>query len=213
MNLDLLRKYHPDLSSDTLEKFTHWHEVLRQTNQKVNLISRKDEDNIVEHHLLHALALKVESPWIEGTRFLDVGTGGGIPGVPLAILAPDCHFHLLDSTLKKIRAIESIVKELGLENVTCHHERIEGFKLRFHFILGRAVKPVPQMWRWTKKNLSNQRRHRKANALLYLGGIDQLPLVEAMQGIQFETQPLAQLYPDIPFYQEKILYRVTPLRS
>ena len=139
-------------------------------NEKINLISRKDIAFLEEHHLLHSLAITKVLRFAPGTTLLDVGTGGGFPGIPLAILFPDCHFTLIDSIGKKIRVAEEIARQLGLKNVTCIQTRAENVKEQFDFVVSRAVMPLPDLVKLVRKNVHHRHKNAMPNGLLVLKG-------------------------------------------
>lgn len=139
-------------------------------NEKINLISRKDISNLEEHHLLHSLGIAKLLRFQPGTTILDVGTGGGFPGIPLAILFPECHFTLIDSIGKKIRVAQDIAQRIGLTNVTCIQERVEEEKGKFQFIVSRAVMPLPDLVKLVRKNISREQHNALPNGLIVLKG-------------------------------------------
>lgn len=139
-------------------------------NEKINLISRKDISNLEEHHLLHSLGIAKLIRFQPGTTILDVGTGGGFPGIPLAILFPECHFTLIDSIGKKIRVAQDIAQRIGLTNVTCIQERVEEEKGKFQFIVSRAVMPLPDLVKLVRKNISREQHNALPNGLIVLKG-------------------------------------------
>lgn len=143
--MDLIRKYFPDLSSLQYEQLEALGPLYTDWNSKINVISRKDIDNLYEHHILHSMAIAKVIRFAQGTHLADVGTGGGLPGIPLAILFPDCSFTLIDSIGKKVRVAQAIALQIGLKNVICRHERAEDDKDRYEFILSRGVMPLPDL--------------------------------------------------------------------
>ena len=146
--------------------------LYRDWNSKINVISRKDIDNLYEHHVLHSLAIAKVLPFQPHTEILDVGTGGGFPGIPLAILFPECRFTLIDSIGKKIKVAQEVANALGLTNVECIQERAEEEKRKFDFVVSRAVMPLPDLVRLVQKNISNQQRNAVPNGLVVLKGGD-----------------------------------------
>ena len=143
--MDLIRNYFPDLSSLQYEQLEALGPLYTDWNSKINVISRKDIDNLYEHHILHSMAIAKVIRFAQGTRLADVGTGGGLPGIPLAILFPGCSFTLIDSIGKKVRVAQDIALQIGLKNVICRHERAEDDKDRYEFILSRGVMPLPDL--------------------------------------------------------------------
>ena len=146
--------------------------LYRDWNSKINVISRKDIDNLYEHHVLHSLAIAKVLPFQPHTEILDVGTGGGFPGIPLAILFPECRFTLIDSIGKKIKVAQEVATASGLMNVECIQERAEEEKRKFDFVVSRAVMPLPDLVRLVQKNISNQQRNAVPNGLVVLKGGD-----------------------------------------
>ena len=146
--------------------------LYRDWNSKINVISRKDIDNLYEHHVLHSLAIAKVLPFQPHTEILDVGTGGGFPGIPLAILFPECRFTLIDSIGKKIKVAQEVATVLGLTNVECIQERAEEEKRKFDFVVSRAVMPLPDLVRLVQKNVSNKQRNAVPNGLVVLKGGD-----------------------------------------
>lgn len=146
--------------------------LYRDWNSKINVISRKDIDNLYEHHVLHSLAIAKVLPFQPHTEILDVGTGGGFPGIPLAILFTECRFTLIDSIGKKIKVAQEVATALGLTNVECIQERAEEEKRKFDFVVSRAVMPLPDLVRLVQKNVSNKQRNAVPNGLVVLKGGD-----------------------------------------
>lgn len=160
------------LSDRQAEQFAQLDALYRDWNSKINVISRKDIDNLYEHHVLHSLAIAKLIPFQPGTSILDVGTGGGFPGIPLAILFPECQFLLIDSIGKKIKVATEVAKSLGLTNVVCKQERAEEEKQKFDFVVSRAVMPLPDLVKLVRKNISNKHRNAVPNGLVVLKGGD-----------------------------------------
>ena len=160
------------LSDRQAEQFAQLDALYRDWNSKINVISRKDIDNLYEHHVLHSLAIAKLLPFQPGTTIMDVGTGGGFPGIPLAILFPECRFLLIDSIGKKIKVATEVASALGLENVVCKQERAEEEKQKFDFVVSRAVMPLPDLVRLVRKNISNKHHNAVPNGLVVLKGGD-----------------------------------------
>ena len=154
------------------EQFAQLDSLYRDWNSKINVISRKDIDNLYEHHVLHSLAIAKLLPFQPDTSILDVGTGGGFPGIPLAILFPDCQFMLIDSIGKKIKVASEVAKALGLTNVICKQERAEEEKQKFDFVVSRAVMALPDLVKLIRKNISGKHRNAVPNGLVVLKGGD-----------------------------------------
>ena len=160
------------LTERQAEQFAQLDALYRDWNSKINVISRKDIDNLYEHHVLHSLAIAKLLPFQPGTTIMDVGTGGGFPGIPLAILFPECQFLLIDSIGKKIKVATEVAKALGLTNVVCKQERVEEEKQKFDFVVSRAVMPLPDLVKLVQKNISNKYRNAVPNGLVVLKGGD-----------------------------------------
>lgn len=169
--MELIQKYFT-LNASQSEQFAALPALYRDWNEKINLISRKDTENLETHHILHSLAIaKVES-FVPGTQVLDVGTGGGFPGIPLAILFPEVEFLLVDSIGKKIQVVNAISEELGLKNVRALHQRAEDVEGTFDFVVSRAVTRLSVFWPWIEKKFKSRSNGTNANGVLYLKGGD-----------------------------------------
>ena len=160
------------LTERQAEQIAQLDALYRDWNSKINVISRKDIDNLYEHHVLHSLAIAKLLPFMPGTTIMDVGTGGGFPGIPLAIMFPECQFLLIDSIGKKIKVANEVAKALGLTNVVCKQERVEEEKQKFDFVVSRAVMPLPDLVKLIQKNISNKHRNAVPNGLVVLKGGD-----------------------------------------
>lgn len=163
-------KEHFSLTPLQLQQFTALGELYRDWNAKINIISRKDIDNLYPHHIIHSLAIAKVLNFQSGTTLLDVGTGGGFPGIPLAILFPECQFTLIDSIGKKIKVASEIANAIGLKNVTCIQERVEMEKGKFDFVISRAVMPLDDLVKLIRKNVSNKHQNAMPNGLMVLKG-------------------------------------------
>lgn len=161
---------HFSLTPLQVQQFTALGELYREWNAKINVISRKDIDNLYPHHILHSLAIAKVLRFQPGTTLLDVGTGGGFPGIPLAILFPECQFTLIDSIGKKVRVATEVAQAIGLNNVTCIQERAEMEKGKFDFVISRAVMPLPDLVKLIRKNVSSKHNNAMPNGLMVLKG-------------------------------------------
>jgi 16S rRNA (guanine527-N7)-methyltransferase len=172
MEMDILLKYFPDLTKKQIQQFSQIKELYLHWNAQINVISRKDHDNFYERHVLHSLGIAKIMSFKPGSNILDIGTGGGFPGIPLAILFPDCQFTLVDSIGKKIKVVNEVSDALGLTNVQGIHERAEKIKGEFDFIVSRAVTAMPAFLTWTKGKIKKKGINDLPNGILYLKGGD-----------------------------------------
>ncbi len=167
-----LKKYFPKISLSQHHQFEQLFPLYKDWNAKINVISRKDIDNLYLHHVLHSLATAKIITFKPKTQILDIGTGGGFPGIPLAIMFPECRFHLMDAIGKKIKVVNEVTKALGLKNVTTEVTRAENTKKKFHFIVSRAVTNLPVFMGWCKNKISKDNFNDLANGIFYLKGGD-----------------------------------------
>lgn len=188
----LLEKYFPSLSPLQRQQFEAMGPLYADWNSKINLISRKDIDFLYEHHILHSLAIARFIRFKEGSRIMDVGTGGGFPGIPLAVMFPDCEFLLIDSIGKKIKAAADIADQLQLKNVTLRHARVEEEKGLFDFVVSRAVMPLPDLYKLCRKNIAKKQMNALPNGLICLKGGE----------LQHEIQPFRQVASQIDLSKE-----------
>lgn len=168
--MDLITKYFPNLSEEQQRQMDALDAMYHDWNVKINVISRKDIDNLYLHHVLHSLAIAKVIHFKPGTHILDLGTGGGFPGIPLAILFPECQFRLIDGTGKKIMVASEVAKAIGLKNVEAIHRRGEDEKGKFDFVVSRAVMPLPDMVKIVRKNISRQQHNALPNGIITLKG-------------------------------------------
>lgn len=167
-----LLKYFPNLSQQQLDQYELLAKEFLSWNEKINLISRKDTENLFEHHILHSLAIAKVCKFKPQCEVMDIGTGGGFPGIPLAIMFPETKFYLVDSIGKKIKVVQALVEALGLKNVEAEQIRAENVNRQFDFIVSRAVTYLPDFMQWTKGKISKIQYHDLANGVLYLKGGD-----------------------------------------
>ncbi|MDJ0644382.1 MAG: 16S rRNA (guanine(527)-N(7))-methyltransferase RsmG [Flavobacteriaceae bacterium] len=170
--MDLIEKYFDWLSKEQLQQFSALEALYRYWNAQINVISRKDIDELYLRHVLHALGIAKVQEFHAGSKILDVGTGGGFPGIPLAILFPQASFYLVDSIGKKIKVVNEVIAALGLKNVQAEHGRAEKVKGEFDFIVSRAVTTMDDFVKWTRKKIAKKQNHELANGILYLKGGD-----------------------------------------
>ena len=179
MPIDIIQKYFPGLTDLQQQQFAQLDSLYREWNAKINVISRKDIDNLYEHHVLHSLAIAKVINFRPTTQILDFGTGGGFPGIPLAILFPECQFRLIDGTGKKIRVAQEVCQAIGLTNCQPVHLRGEDEKGKYDFVVSRAVMPLPDLVKIVRKNISKTQRNTLPNGIICLKGGE----------LQAETQP------------------------
>lgn len=168
--MDIILKYFPDLTETQKEQFAALYDLYTDWNSKINVISRKDITNLYEHHVLHSLGIAKIIRFRPGTEIMDLGTGGGFPGIPLAILFPDTHFHLVDSIGKKVKVATEIAQAIGLKNVTTRHCRAEEEKEQFDFVVSRAVMPLTDLLKTCRKNIKKEQQNALPNGLICLKG-------------------------------------------
>jgi 16S rRNA (guanine527-N7)-methyltransferase len=168
----IISSYYPSLSELQLQQFSQLMDLYRTWNERINVISRKDIDLLYERHVLHSLGIAKVMRFKPGTKILDVGTGGGFPGIPLAILFPECEFTLVDSIGKKIQVVKEVASALGLKNVKAFHMRAEEIKEQFDFVVSRAVTEFPVFYKWVKSKFRTQQMNELPNGILYLKGGD-----------------------------------------
>ena len=181
--MELIKKYFPELTERQLQQLQALDELYHDWNAKINVISRRDIDNLYEHHVLHSLAIAKMLHFKPGTHILDFGTGGGFPGVPLAILFPECRFTLIDGTGKKIRVAQEVSQAIGLQNCTPLHRRGEEEKGKYDFVVSRAVMPLPDLVNICRKNISKEQHNALPNGIICLKG----------GNLQEETKPFKRI--------------------
>ncbi len=172
MNIDLILKYFPNINESQIHQFSILPQLYEEWNSKINVISRKDIDLLLERHVLHSLGIAKITQFSSGSNIMDVGTGGGFPGIPLAILFPECNFLLVDSIGKKIKVVEEVALGLQLKNIRARHERAEKINEKFDFIVSRAVTDFNEFYNWIKNKIAKQNRNEFENGILYLKGGD-----------------------------------------
>ena len=168
--MELILKYFPTLTETQRAQFAALYDLYMDWNSKINVISRKDITNLYEHHVLHSLGIAQYTQFAPGTTIMDLGTGGGFPGIPLAILFPEVKFHLVDSIGKKVRVATEIATAIGLKNVTFRHCRAEEEKQKFDYVVSRAVMPLTDLLKIIRKNISTEQRNALPNGLICLKG-------------------------------------------
>lgn len=206
--MDIILKYFSDFTTEQERQFRELDALYRDWNEKINLISRKDIDSLYEKHILHSLAIAVLCNFNPGARVVDIGTGGGFPGIPLAIFFPDVEFLLVDSIGKKIKVVHAVAEAIGLKNVTAIHSRVEDVKNKqFDFAVSRAVAPLGDLWRWVSPFLVEGKQSEElANGLICLKGGDlQKEIHES--GLDAEAWSVKDIF-DEPFFEEKYVVYV-----
>jgi len=203
--MDLISKYFPKITELQKEQFTQLEALYEEWNAQINVISRKDTEHFYEHHVLHSLAIAKVCEFYPGAQVLDIGTGGGFPGIPLAILFPQTDFTLVDSIGKKIKVVNEVVAALGLKNVRAEHQRAEQLKVSFDFIVSRAVTQMPRFMTWTRgKVRKGISAGSKANGVLYLKGGD---LKEELANFQrAKVYDLSRFFQEDFFETKKVVY-------
>lgn len=208
-NMDRIVKYFPQLSEKQFSQFQALGPLYTDWNAKVNLVSRKDIENLYLHHILHSLAIAKILSFKPKAEVLDIGTGGGFPGVPLAILFPDTKFHLIDGTLKKIRVVQDVIEKTGLGNATAQQIRAEELKGRkFDFVVSRAVAELPMLFQWSRRFYKSETRHIIPNGLLALKGGNVVKEIKSLPKGEFaESYPISDFFSE-PYFEEKYIVYV-----
>lgn len=194
MSVEIIFKYFPNLSDQQKQQFSLLEELYEDWNQKINVVSRRDIEELYLRHVLHSLGIAKIQKFKAGSTVLDVGTGGGFPGIPLAILFPETHFTLVDSIGKKIKVVEEVIAGLELKNVTAVNSRVEELKDQFDFIVSRAVAVMPTFTHWIKGKIKKQSIHERRNGILYLKGGD---LTEELAGFK-----AAEIFDLLDYFEE-----------
>ena len=202
--MDIILKYFPDILEKQIKQFSQLQELYNEWNSQINVISRKDMENLYLKHVLHSLAIAKVISFADGTKVLDVGTGGGFPGVPLAILFPKVEFLLVDSIGKKIKVVNEIANSIGLENLRAEHKRVEQVSGQFDFVVSRAVTRMKVFQQWVRKRISTKQRNILFNGILYLKGGD---LTEELKGIKnVELYNIPNFFEEEFFETKKVVY-------
>ncbi len=193
--MQLIQKYFPELTSEQVKSFSLLGNLYQEWNEKINVVSRKDVEQIYLHHVLHSLAIAKVIQFKPGTQILDVGTGGGFPGIPLAILFPEVKFHLIDSIGKKITVVNGVAHSLKLDNINGEQIRVESLKKRYDFVISRAVTRFDTFRKITRKNIHTNHQNELKNGILYLKGGD---FQDELAGVENRTT----LYSISSFFEE-----------
>jgi 16S rRNA (guanine527-N7)-methyltransferase len=203
--MKLILKYFPDITDEQKRQFEMLEPLYKEWNEQINVVSRKDIDELYTRHILHSLAIAKIVDFKDGSKILDVGTGGGFPGIPLAILFPKTHFFLVDSIGKKIKVVKEVANALGLKNLEADHIRAEEVKFKYDFIVSRAVTNLPKFNRWIRGKFNLNSRHKVKNGLLYLKGGD---LTEELKeaGRKHELYDIPDFFEEEFFETKKVVY-------
>ena len=206
--MDIILKYFADFTPQQLEQFGQLDALYRYWNEKINVISRKDIDHLYERHVLHSLAIAAAFEFRPGMEVIDIGTGGGFPGIPLAIFFPDVRFHLADSIAKKLKVVEAVSAAIGLQNISTEHTRAEAIKNRkFDMVVSRAVAPLKDLWNWGKPLLKTKKTETGLQpGLICLKGGDLAKEIQE-SGTRPRVMEVKEVFPE-PFFAEKYLLYV-----
>lgn len=204
MTVEIVFKYFPNLSEEQQAQYRLLEELYKDWNQKINVVSRKDIDELYLRHVLHSLGIAKIQTFNDGASIMDVGTGGGFPGVPLAIMFPKVHFTLVDSIGKKIKVVDEVVQGLNLNNVTTINSRVEEVKGQFDFIVSRAVAAMPTFTHWVKGKIKKESLHDRKNGILYLKGGDLSDELKDYRTAQIYDLP--DFFEDAFFETKKVVY-------
>ena len=203
--MDTILKYFPDITDTQRRQYASLYELYQDWNSKINVISRKDIDNLYEHHVLHSLAIAKTLHFRDCTKIMDFGCGGGFPGIPLAIMFPHCEFKLIDGTGKKIKVCQEVAAAIGLKNVVAEHLRGEDEKGKFDFIVSRAVMPLPDMVKIVRKNISKNHRNAMPNGIFCLKGGDLQAELHPFRKIVEQTD-LSSYFDEEWFKEKHLIY-------
>lgn len=203
--MEIIEKYFSNLSNTQKNQFSKLQNLYSDWNSKINVISRKDIDQLYERHVLHSLSIAKFINFKKNTSILDVGTGGGFPGIPLAIMFPDCSFHLVDSICKKITVVNEVSKALKLKNITAEHIRVEQLTTNYDFVVSRAVTSFPEFYKWVKPKINKNSFNELKNGIIYLKGGD---LNEELQDFITKVKifRIADFFEEEFFETKKIVY-------
>ena len=203
--MDTIKKYFPNLTEKQIEQYTALYDLYYDWNNKINVISRKDIENLYLHHVLHSLAIAKVITFRPGTTIMDMGCGGGFPGIPLAIMFPEVKFHLVDSIGKKVRVASEIASAIGLKNVTATHSRAQEIKEKYNFVVSRAVMQLPELVKICRKNIGKEQLNALPNGIICLKGGNIQAEVQQYKNI-IEIMPLENIFEEEFFKDKKVVY-------
>ena len=205
--IQILQKYFPDLTEKQIQQFTALEALYNDWNSKINVISRKDIDQLYTRHVLHSLSIAQVVKFVPGARILDLGTGGGFPGIPLAILFPEAHFLLVDGTGKKIMVVKEVIRALKLSNAEARQIRVENLTEKFDFVVTRAVAKLDRLLAWTKHRMKKEERHAIPNGLIALKGGDIETEIKGLHNREYiEIYPISDFFEEAIFEGKDIVY-------
>lgn len=208
-NMELITKYFADFTGEQIDRFSALEQVYKEWNEKINVISRKDIDSLYIKHVLHSLSIAAVIEFKPGTEIIDIGTGGGFPGIPLAIFFPEVKFHLVDSIGKKLKVVEAVAESIGLKNVTTQHTRAEAIKNRkFDFVVSRAVTALGELWKWSAPLIKKANTQELRNGLICLKGGDLADEI-SVSGLKPRVVEIEQLFPDVEYFKDKYVLHVS----
>ncbi len=204
--MEILLKYFDDFSETQLRQFAALDELYKDWNSKINVISRKDIDGLYEKHVLHSLSIATQVNFLPGTTIIDIGTGGGFPGIPLAIFFPEVEFYLVDSIGKKLKVVNAVAEAIGLHNITTQQTRAEEIKTRkFDFVVSRAVAPLKELWQWSKPLIKKADRQELPNGLISLKGGD-LTVEIFESGVRPRMVAISNIFKEESFKDKHLLH-------
>ncbi|MEM9259117.1 MAG: 16S rRNA (guanine(527)-N(7))-methyltransferase RsmG [Bacteroidota bacterium] len=205
MTAELIYQHFPELDDHQRQQFAALDRLYREWNAKINVISRKDIDNLYVKHVLHSLAIAKVVKFVPKAKILDLGTGGGFPGIPLAIMFPEAEFHLIDGTAKKIRVCNEVISGIGLKNCRAEQKRAEELKRpEYDFVVTRAVAKMEKLTEWSMRLITHKQRHALPNGILALKGIDLKEEMAALpKGAYLEEHPIGEMFPEQEFFDVK----------
>lgn len=203
--MEIIKKYFPNITESQAEQFAQLDALYNDWNAKINVISRKDIQNLYEHHVLHSLGIAKVTRFQPGTTIMDLGTGGGFPGIPLAILFPDVQFHLVDSIGKKVRVANEVATAIGLKNVKFSHARAEEIKEQYDFVVTRAVMPMIDLVKVARKNIKKEQKNAIPNGIIALKGGELVGEIASMRNIATVWE-LSEFFDEEYFQTKKVVH-------